>query len=77
MRFATHSQPTGFVLSETKPTPFFIHTETGNADGRLSGLSLHYYTVRIWKDKGSATKFDNSDYLSTMTKCLDIENIEL
>ncbi len=46
-----------------------------NVGGRMSGLSLHYYTVRNWKDKGSATKFDNSEYLSTITKCLDIENV--
>jgi len=46
-----------------------------NVGERMSGVSLHYYTVENWNQKGSATKFDTKDYLSTISKCLDIENI--
>ncbi|MFZ4454608.1 MAG: alpha-N-arabinofuranosidase [Bacteroidales bacterium] len=47
-----------------------------NAAGLMNGISLHYYTVKGWKgSKGSATKFDKEDYLWTMGKCLEIEDV--
>lgn len=47
-----------------------------NVGRRMQGVSLHYYTVKGWNgSKGSATKFDNADYLWTMGKCLEIENL--
>lgn len=43
---------------------------------RMKGISLHYYTVKGWDgSKGSATKFDKADYLWTMGKCLEIEDV--
>ena len=46
-----------------------------NVGDRMQGVSLHYYTVKGWNgSKGSATKFDNSEYLWTMNKCLEIED---
>jgi alpha-L-arabinofuranosidase len=43
---------------------------------RMNGLSLHYYTVKGWDgSKGSATKFSNEEYISTMNKCLGIEEV--
>lgn len=43
---------------------------------RMQGISLHYYTVKGWNgSKGSATQFDKADYLWTMGKCLEIEDV--
>lgn len=40
------------------------------------GLSLHYYTVpKTWADKGSATQFDENEYITTMQKCLHMEEL--
>lgn len=47
-----------------------------NVGNRMKGLSLHYYTVAGWSEsKGSATKFDNSQYYWTLGKCLEIEEV--
>ena len=47
-----------------------------NVGSRMQGLSLHYYTVKGWNgSKGSATKFDKTDYLWTLGKCLEIEDV--
>lgn len=47
-----------------------------NVGDRMQGVSLHYYTCKGWVgSKGSATKFDKSDYLWTMGKCLEIEDV--
>lgn len=47
-----------------------------NVGDRMNGISLHYYTVKGWNgSKGSATKFDKADYLWTMGKCLEIEDV--
>lgn len=44
---------------------------------RMSGLSLHYYTVMSWDTgkMGSATQFSNDDYYWTLGKCLEIEDV--
>ena len=41
------------------------------------GLSLHYYTIPTgnWGKKGSATDFDESEYLNTMKNCLHMEQL--
>lgn len=42
----------------------------------MNGISLHYYTVKDWSDhKGSALKFDDQDYYTTIGKCLQIEDV--
>lgn len=47
-----------------------------NVGSRMDGISLHYYTVSTWSgSKGSATKFTNEDYYSTLGKCLEIEDV--
>jgi len=47
-----------------------------NVGDRMHGISLHYYTVSGWNgSKGSATKFDKSEYLWTMGKCIEIEDV--
>lgn len=47
-----------------------------NVGDRMHGLSLHYYTVSGWNgSKGSATKFNKEEYLWTMGKCIEIEDV--
>ncbi len=47
-----------------------------NVGTNMKGLSLHYYTVLGWDgSKGSATKFDKSDYYWTLGKCLEVEKV--
>lgn len=46
-----------------------------NAGKLMDGLSLHYYTVLDWNDKGSATNFSHQDYYKTVSKCLEIDEV--
>lgn len=46
-----------------------------NVGTRMEGLSLHYYTVMDWNNKGSATKFTDEDYYWTLGKCQEIETV--
>ncbi len=46
-----------------------------NGGGNMNGLSLHYYTVMDWNEKGSATRFNDDDYYRTLGKCLEIEQV--
>ena len=46
-----------------------------NIGHRMDGISLHYYTVADWNNKGSATQFNQEDYYWTMGKCLEIEEV--
>lgn len=41
----------------------------------MQGLSLHYYTVINWSDKGSATKFDDKQYYNILSKSIEIEEV--
>lgn len=43
--------------------------------GRMDGISLHYYTVGDWNNKGSATDFNTEDYYWTLGKCLEIKDV--
>jgi alpha-N-arabinofuranosidase len=42
---------------------------------KMNGLSLHYYTIKDWNKKGSATDFSADDYYWTLGKCLEIEEV--
>lgn len=42
---------------------------------RMQGVSLHYYSVINWDNKGKATEFDDQQYYSFLAKCQDIEPI--
>ena len=44
---------------------------------RMSGLSLHYYTVPSgdWGRKGSATKFSEVEWHATLRRALEMENL--
>ena len=46
-----------------------------NIGGRMNGLSVHYYTVKSWDNKGKATIFTPEEYYLTIEKCLDVENV--
>lgn len=46
-----------------------------NAGHLMNGLSLHYYTVNDWNNKGSATVFTPEEYYLTLGKCLEIEDV--
>lgn len=45
--------------------------------GMMWGVGLHYYTIPTgsWRSKGSATKFDEKEYFSTMKNCLHMEEL--
>jgi alpha-N-arabinofuranosidase len=46
------------------------------AGARMDGLSLHYYTLRNgWSDKGSATDFDEADWMATLVQTLKMDGI--
>lgn len=46
------------------------------SSNQLWGLTLHYYTVpRTWRDKGSATRFDEQEYFTTLKKCLFMDTL--
>ncbi|GHV25139.1 alpha-N-arabinofuranosidase [Bacteroidia bacterium] len=42
---------------------------------KMNGLSLHYYTIKDWNNKGSATDFSADDYYWTLGKSLEIEEV--
>jgi alpha-N-arabinofuranosidase len=47
-----------------------------SAAGQMQGFSLHYYTVpQNWRDKGSATRFDEAEYFTTIEKTLQMEEL--
>lgn len=41
----------------------------------IDGLSLHYYTVWNWNNKGKATEFNPEDYYYTLGKALEIDSV--
>ncbi|MES2775547.1 MAG: alpha-L-arabinofuranosidase C-terminal domain-containing protein [Bacteroidota bacterium] len=48
-----------------------------NAARQMWGLTLHYYTLPTnnWRNKGSATAFDEKQYITTMKNCLVMEDL--
>jgi alpha-N-arabinofuranosidase len=44
---------------------------------RMWGLTLHWYTLPTgnWNKKGSATDFDEAQYINTMKNCLEMDEI--
>ena len=46
-----------------------------NIGKRMHGISVHYYTVKNWKNKGKATIFTPEEYYLTLEKCLDVEPV--
>jgi len=48
-----------------------------NMGRQMWGLTLHYYTIPTgkWNAKGSATKFNEDEYFTTMQNCLRMEEL--
>ena len=46
-----------------------------NAGNLMDGLSVHYYTVKEWFNKGFATEFTPDQYYTTLTTTARIEDI--
>ena len=46
-----------------------------NIGKRMNGISVHYYTVKHWKNKGKATIFTPEEYYLTLEKSLDVEPV--
>ena len=56
----------------------YAWTETmmREAAPQIDGIALHYYTVPgTWREKGSATDFDEADYARTMAKTLRMDDL--
>lgn len=53
----------------------WTRTLMDRARGQMQGLSLHYYTVEDWDNKGKAKTFTDEQYYNTMSKCLDIDSV--
>lgn len=47
---------------------------TRHIGARMQGIAMHYYTVRRWNGKGSATEFSDRDYALTLAKAVGIES---
>lgn len=45
------------------------------AGSMMDGISLHYYCVDNWTNKGSAREFDNDDHYWLMGKAFDIDTL--
>ena len=45
------------------------------ARNTMDGLSLHYYTVHKWDEKGSATEFNEDEYYNCITKACEVEEV--
>jgi alpha-N-arabinofuranosidase len=45
--------------------------------GMMWGVGLHYYTLPTgnWREKGSATSFDEKEYFNTMKNCLRMDEL--
>ncbi len=46
-----------------------------NAGRMMDGISLHYYCVDDWSNKGAARSYTDEDYYWTLGKCLEIEDV--
>lgn len=42
---------------------------------KMDGVSLHYYSVNNWNDKGSATNFSDDEYYEIIGKTLEVEPV--
>lgn len=45
------------------------------AGHHMAGIALHYYTVGDWNHKGSATAFDDAEYLETLLRANRMDEI--
>ena len=81
-RYATYCRDYGenrlFKIAGGANSADYNWTETlmREAAGQMQGLSLHHYTVPgNWGRKGSATNFNEAEYLATIEKTLVMEEL--
>ena len=80
-RYATYCRDYGqnrlYKIASGASDYDFNWTETlmKQVGNRMRGLSLHYYTIADWNNKGSATEFSDETYYSTLGKALEIEPV--
>jgi alpha-N-arabinofuranosidase len=81
-RYATYARNYGdnrlYKIAGGPNASDYYWTETlmKSAAGRMNGLSLHYYTVpQTWRDKGSATQFDEAEYFATIEKTVVMDEL--
>ena len=53
----------------------WTRTMMKNARRQMDGISVHFYTVDNWEDKGAATVFTTDEYYNTLTKTIEIDEI--
>ena len=53
----------------------WTRTMMENAGSLMDGLSVHYYSIKDWNHKGSATEFTPAEYYTTLTTTAVIEEI--
>ncbi|MDR1861197.1 MAG: alpha-N-arabinofuranosidase [Bacteroidales bacterium] len=54
----------------------WTETVMKNVGGHMNGISLHYYTIpKNWGDKGSATRFSEQEYFTTIEKTLFMDEL--
>lgn len=53
----------------------WTRTMMKNASRQMDGLSVHFYSVDNWNNKGSATVFTPEEYYETLTKTIEIDEI--
>lgn len=46
-----------------------------NIGNQMHGISLHYYSVMDWNNKGSATVFDNDDYYNILATSYEVDEL--
>ncbi|WP_245904127.1 alpha-N-arabinofuranosidase [Dysgonomonas alginatilytica] len=82
LRFSTYCRNYGenklFKIAGGPNVDDYNWTETlmQKAGNRMNGVSLHYYVVpNDWKDKGSATQFDENEYYRTIGKAYFMQEL--
>jgi len=72
-KIASGSLPEDYKWTETIMKKW--SSTDGWLKGYMSGYSLHFYTVNNWSKKGSATNFNESDWLTTLSKTLEMDEL--
>ncbi len=53
----------------------WTRTMMKNARRQMDGLSVHFYSVEVWDQKGSATVFTPEEYYNILAKTVEIDEI--
>jgi len=72
-KIASGGLPQDYTWTETIMKKW-SHTD-GWLQGFLSGYSLHFYAVTDWSKKGSATKFLEDEWFTTLSKSMEMDEL--